>query len=102
MVASCSLTSIVRLIVVLSKQCVFYFSEVYEMINGYLEVSEIAKKWNVTTRRVQIMCAEGQIPGAVKFGRSWAIPEDVEKPIDGRVTTGEYKNWRKSTNKNSE
>ena len=72
------------------------------MISGYLEVSEIAKKWNVTTRRVQIMCAEGQIPGAVKFGRSWAIPEDVEKPIDGRVTTGEYKNWRKSTNKNSE
>ncbi|WP_307740849.1 DNA-binding protein [Agathobacter sp.] len=66
------------------------------MINGYLEVSEIAKKWNITTRRVQIMCAEGHIPGAVKFGRSWAIPEDAEKPVDGRVTTGEYKNWRKS------
>lgn len=42
------------------------------------------------------MCAEGHIPGAVKFGRSWAIPEDAEKPVDGRVTTGEYKNWRKS------
>lgn len=67
------------------------------MIKGYLEVSEIAKKWNVTTRRVQIMCAEGQISGAVKFGRSWVIPEEAEKPVDGRVTTGEYKNWRKKS-----
>ncbi|MFR3728273.1 DNA-binding protein [Lacrimispora sp.] len=72
------------------------------MINGYFEVNEIAEKWNVTTRRVQIMCAEGLIPGAVKFGRSWAIPEDAERPTDGRVTTGEYKNWRKTTQNNSE
>lgn len=70
------------------------------MINGYLEASEVAKKWNITTRRVQIMCAEGKILGAVKFGRSWAIPEGSEKPRDGRITTGEYKNWRKSTNNN--
>ena len=72
------------------------------MINGYLEVNELAAKWNVTTRRVQIMCAEGLIPGAVKFGRSWAIPEDAVRPTDGRVTTGEYKNWRKTTQNNSE
>lgn len=32
--------------------------------------------------------------GAVKFGRDWAVPMDTEKPEDGRVTTGEYKNWR--------
>ena len=72
------------------------------MIKVYLEVNEIAEKWNITTRRVQIMCADGLIPGAVKFGRSWAIPEDVEKPADGRITTGEYKNWRKTTRNNSE
>lgn len=24
----------------------------------------------------------------------WAIPADVERPTDGRVTTGEYRNWR--------
>lgn len=72
------------------------------MIKGYLEVNEIAEKWNISTRRVQIMCADGLIPGAVKFGRSWAIPEDVEKPADGRITTGEYINWRKTTRNNSE
>jgi len=31
----------------------------------------------------------------MKFGHAWAIPSSGEKPADGRVTTGEYKNWRK-------
>lgn len=62
----------------------------------------IAEPWGLTTRRVQIMCAEDLIQGAVKFGRSWAILEDAEKPVDGRITTGEYKNWRKGANKKSE
>lgn len=65
------------------------------MINGYMTVNEIAEKWNISPRRVQIMCASGEIQGAVKFGRSWAIPEDIERPNDKRVTTGEYRNWRK-------
>ena len=29
-------------------------------------------------------CAEGRIPGAPHFGRSWAIPEDAKKPSDPR------------------
>ena len=61
----------------------------------YLTIKEIADRWELTTRRVQKMCSEGKIPGASKFGRDWAIPHDAEKPVDGRVTTGEYKNWRK-------
>ncbi len=66
------------------------------MINGYLTVNEIAEKWNLSPRRIQIMCANGDIPGVVKFRRSWAIPESAERPNDGRITTGEYKDWRKS------
>lgn len=66
------------------------------MLNGYLTANEIAEKWNLSPRRVQIMCANGDIPGVVKFGRSWAIPESAERPDDGRITTGEYKDWRKS------
>ena len=41
------------------------------------------------------MCSERKIPGASKFGNAWAIPENAEKPVDGRITTGEYVNWRK-------
>ena len=43
------------------------------------------------------MCAEGKIEGVTKFGRAWAIPVDVEKPKDNRITTGEYVDWRKTS-----
>ena len=65
------------------------------MIEGYMTIKEIAEQWGVTRRRVQAVCSEGRIPGAVKFGNVWAIPSDAIKPNDGRVTTGEYRNWRK-------
>lgn len=64
------------------------------MMEGYTTVKEIAEQWGITPRRVQILCNQGKIFGAVKFGRDWAIPKSAEKPIDARVTTGEYKNWR--------
>ena len=62
----------------------------------YLTIKEVAEKWDVTPRRIQRMCAAGRIDGARKFGRDWAIPADAKKPKDARVTTGEYKNWRKN------
>ncbi|WP_312072178.1 hypothetical protein [Anaerotignum propionicum] len=37
----------------------------------------------------------GGIKGAVKFGCDWAIPVSAEKPTDDRITTGEYRDWRK-------
>ena len=64
-------------------------------MDNYLTIKEVAEKWNLTTRRVQKMCADGLIPGVIRFGRAWAIPKDAEKPVDGRITTGEYRNWRK-------
>ena len=45
------------------------------------------------------MCLEGKIEGVTKFGRSWAIPVNAVKPTDNRITSGEYKNWRKSGSK---
>lgn len=69
------------------------------MIEGYTTVNEIAKKWSITPRSVQILCAEGRIEGVTKFGKAWAIPVDAKKPTDNRVTTGEYVNWRKTNTK---
>lgn len=66
------------------------------MKEEYLTIKEIAKQWGITPRRVQRMCADGRILGAKKFGRDWAIPADSKKPKDERITTGEYKNWRKN------
>ena len=65
------------------------------MSENYVTTKEMSKKWGITLRRIQIMCSQGRIPGAKKVGRTWMIPEDAKRPIDGRVTTGEYRNWRK-------
>ncbi len=66
------------------------------MIIGYKTVNELAAEWGVNPRTIQTMCTDGRICGAVKFGRDWAIPEGTERPIDNRVVTGTYKNWRKN------
>lgn len=50
----------------------------------YMTASQAAKKWNISQRRVQILCAEGRIQGVFKLGETWAIPGDVEKPQDKR------------------
>jgi len=50
----------------------------------YLTAKEIAEKWNISRRRVQILCEEGRIPGAFKLSDVWVIPKDAEKPADRR------------------
>lgn len=64
------------------------------MNNNYLTVNQISEKWGLKLRTVQIMCSDGKIPGAIKFGRDWAILEDAERPKDNRVNTGVYKGYR--------
>lgn len=64
-------------------------------MDDYMTIKETAEKWNLTERRVQKMCSDGRIEGVQKFGCAWAIPRNASRPNDGRVTTGEYRNWRK-------
>ena len=52
-------------------------------MNG-ITAKEAAKKWGITPRQVQLLCAKGRIPGAVRFGHAWLIPADAQKPQDGR------------------
>lgn len=55
----------------------------------YITASEAAKKWRITQRRVQILCAQGRIDGIFKLGENWAIPEDARKPSDARSKQGD-------------
>ncbi len=64
-------------------------------MDGYITIKQASDNWNISTRRIQVLCSTGRIAGAVKFGRDWAIPKDAQKPADERVTTGAYKDWRK-------
>lgn len=51
---------------------------------GYMTANQAAKKWNISQRRVQILCSENRIEGTFKLGETWAIPEDAKKPLDNR------------------
>lgn len=67
------------------------------MIEGYRSIKETAELWEITPRRVQVLCSSGRIEGAAKLGREWAIPVNAEKPVDARISSGKYKDWRKKT-----
>lgn len=59
----------------------------------YMTTSEAAKKWGITQRRVQILCSQGRIQGAIRLSVLWAIPTNTKKPEDRRI--------QKSVNENT-
>ena len=56
----------------------------------YLSVLQTAERWGITPRRIQILCNEKRMPGAVKIGNLWAIPDDEPKPADARIKSRKY------------
>ena len=56
----------------------------------YLSAKEAADKWGISDRRVQILCNQDRIPGVIRIGNIWGIPDDAEKPKDERVKSGKY------------
>ena len=59
-------------------------------MKGYIKIQEASAKWGISERRINTLCLEGRIHGAEKFGNVWAIPEDAEKPSDGRIKSGKH------------
>lgn len=49
-----------------------------------MTTKDAADKWGITPRQVQLLCAQGRITGAVRFGHAWVIPGDAKKPEDRR------------------
>ena len=61
-----------------------------ELIVGYMKIQEAAEKWGISDRRINTLCLQWRVERAVKFGTTWAIPIDAEKPKDERIKTGKY------------
>ena len=57
----------------------------------YISIDEAAKKWGLSKRFVQVLCAKGRIEGATRLGRAWMIPHNAKKPIDGRTKAARSK-----------
>ena len=56
----------------------------------YLSIRQTSEKWTLSARWINDLCSDGRIPGAMKIGSYWAIPEDAERPKDARVKSGRY------------
>ena len=56
----------------------------------YMTIKEASDKWEISARRIQVLCCTERIPGAMRFGRVWAIPVSSKKPKDARIHTGKY------------
>ena len=57
----------------------------------YLSTRQTAKCWGLSARRIQILCSQDRLQGAIRIGNTWAIPEDEEKPADARIKSGKYR-----------
>jgi excisionase family DNA binding protein len=55
---------------------------------NYMTVKQAAEQWNLSDRRVRLLCAEGRIGGIIREGSRYLIPADALKPIDGRGLRG--------------
>ena len=62
----------------------------------YMSTKEACEKWNVSDRRVRVLCAQGRISGAIKDGKLYFIPVNAPKPNDNRYKdnpTRRYLKW---------
>lgn len=51
---------------------------------NYIKVSQAAEKWGLSARRVRILCQENKIEGVIRKSNLYMIPENAQKPADGR------------------
>ncbi len=54
-------------------------------MDNYISISEAAKIWEISERRVRALCMNEQIEGAIKIGKQWCIPKFAQKPSDKRT-----------------
>jgi len=51
----------------------------------YISIQEMALNWNMSKRRIQILCKEGRISEAKRVGNMWLLPQNAVKPFDART-----------------
>lgn len=63
-------------------------------MSGYLTVSQYSKLTGKDPGNIRRMLIKGVMHGK-KLGNQWVIPEGTVYPEDGRVRSGDFRNWRK-------
>ena len=62
---------------------------------NWITPKQAAEEWGISDRRVQALCAKGQIAGVIRLGQAWLIPKGTQKPPDGRSRNGRKLTKRK-------
>lgn len=55
---------------------------------GTMTTKDASEKWNISERRINVLCKEGRITGAFKENGRWVIPAEAVKPADKRRKAG--------------
>lgn len=50
-----------------------------------MTTKKASELWNISDRRIRLLCAEGKVEGAELIGKTWYIPDNATKPADGRI-----------------
>ena len=56
----------------------------------YLSIKEVSEKWGISKRRIQTLCNQNRVVGAMRVGNYWAILAEAEKPKYERIKSGKY------------
>ena len=56
----------------------------------YLSIKEVSEKWGISKRRIQTLCNQNRVVGAMRVGNYLAILAEAEKPKDERIKSGKY------------
>ena len=64
----------------------------------YITTKQMAERWGISDRRVRLLCEQGKVLGAEKQGKSYQIPTDAPKPIDGRIKQDAFSRFLKWNN----
>lgn len=59
-------------------------SFIKEGYDGLMTMTQMAQRWEISARRVALLCSQGRLLSAEKIGNAWLIPEEAEEPKDPR------------------
>ena len=53
----------------------------------YLSITQTAERWGISTRRIQILCGEGRVPGAIRIGTVWGRTQRNRRTRESRTAS---------------
>lgn len=64
-----------------------FFTGLFTIYSGdYITAQEYAERHGKTSAIIKRFCRDNRIPGAIKIGGRWCVPENTKYPQDSRIS----------------